>query len=69
LGALVFRKSILGTVWLLLVVGITITTVGDVWYYYLEIFGQYDETHVVNSMWIVGYMVVAYALYKHRKTI
>lgn len=69
LGALVFRKSILGTVWLLLVVGIAIGIVGDVWYYYLEIFGQYDETHVVNSMWIVSYMVVAYALYKHRKTI
>jgi hypothetical protein len=69
LGARVFRKSILGTVWLLLVVGIAINTAGDVWYYYLEIFGQYDETHVVNSMWIVGYSVVAYALYKHRKTI
>lgn len=69
LGALVFRKSILGTVWLLLVAGIAIGIVGDVWYYYLEIFGQYDETHVVNSMWIVSYMVVAYALYKHSKTI
>jgi hypothetical protein len=51
------------------VAGIAIGIVGDVWYYYLEIFGQYDETHVVNSMWIVSYMVVAYALYKHRKTI
>jgi hypothetical protein len=69
LGALVFRYSILGTVWLLLVLGIMINNVGDVWYYYLEIFGQYTETHVVNSMWIVSYMVVAYALYKHRKTI
>jgi hypothetical protein len=69
LGALVFRKSILGTVWLLLVAGIAIGIVADVWYYYLEIFGQYDETHVVNSLWIVSFMVVAYALYKHRKTI
>jgi hypothetical protein len=69
LGALVFRYSLLGTVWLLLVLGIMINNVGDVWYYYLEIFGQYTETHVVNSMWIVSYMVVAYALYKHRKTI
>jgi hypothetical protein len=69
LGALVFRYSILGTVWLLLVLGIMITSVADVWYYYLEIFEQYDEKHVVNSMWIVSYMIVAYALYKHRKTI
>jgi hypothetical protein len=69
LGARVFRYSILRTVWLLLVLGIIINSVADVWYYYLEIFGQYDEIHVVNSMWTVGYMIVAYALYKHRKTI
>jgi hypothetical protein len=69
LGASVFRYSILRTVWLLLALGIMINSIADVWYYYLEIFGQYDEIHVVNSMWIVGYMIVAYALYKHRKTI
>jgi hypothetical protein len=69
LGARVFRSSILGTVWLLVVLGIIISSVADVWYYYLEIFGQYDEKHVVNSMWIVSYMIVAYALFKHRKTI
>jgi hypothetical protein len=69
LGASVFRYSILGTVWLLLALGLMINSVADVWYYYLEIFDQYDEKHVVNSMWMVGYMIVAYALYKHRKTI
>jgi hypothetical protein len=69
LGASVFRYSILGTVWLLLALGIMMNSVGDVWYYYLEIFGQYDEKHVVNSLWNVGYWIVAYALYKHRKTI
>jgi hypothetical protein len=69
LGASVFRYSILRTVWLLLVLGIMINSVADVWYYYLEIFGQYDEIHVVNSMWIMGFMIVAYALYKHKKTI
>jgi hypothetical protein len=69
LGASVFRYSVLKTVWLLLVLGIMINSIADVWYYYLEIFGQYDEKHVVNSMWIAGFMIVAYALYKHRKTI
>jgi hypothetical protein len=69
LGASVFRYSILRTVWLLLVLGIMISSIADVWYYYLEIFGQYDEIHPVNTMWIVMYMIVAYALYKHRKTI
>jgi hypothetical protein len=72
LGALVFHYSILGTVWLLLVLGIMINSVGDVWYYYLETIDQYGnlealKIHAVNSMWMVGYIIVAYALYKHRK--
>ena len=40
LGALIFKQGMLGSVWLLLVVGILLNTVGDVWYYNLEIFGR-----------------------------
>jgi hypothetical protein len=69
LGMLIFRYTMLGIVWLLLALGITINSVADVWYYYLELFEQYDEIHVVNSMWILGYVIVAYALYKHTKII
>jgi hypothetical protein len=49
LGALVFRSSILGIPWLLIATGITIFTIADVWYYYLELFELYDGTHPVNS--------------------
>jgi hypothetical protein len=69
LGMLIFRHTMLGIVWLLLALGIMINSVADVWYYYLELFEQYGETHVVNSMWIMGYVIVAYALYKHTKLI
>jgi hypothetical protein len=69
LGMLIFRHTMLGIVWLLLALGIMINSVADVWYYYLELFEQYGGTHVVNSMWIMGYVIVAYALYKHTKLI
>jgi hypothetical protein len=69
LGMLIFRHTLLGIVWLLLALGIMVNSVADVWYYYLELFDQYDEIHVVNSMWIMGYVLVAYALYKHTKIV
>lgn len=69
LGAIVFRQGILGVAWLVLVLGIVLTTAGDVWYYYLETFDQYDLTHPVNLFWYASYMVIAYALYKHQNLI
>jgi hypothetical protein len=69
LGMLIFRHTLLGVVWLLLALGIAVNSVADVWYYYLELFEQYDEIHVVNSMWTMGYALVAYALYKHTKIV
>lgn len=69
LGAAVFRQGVLGTAWLILAIGISLTTLADSWYSYLEIFGQYDLVHPVNLLWYSGYMVVTYALYKHRDTI
>ncbi|MDQ6862214.1 MAG: hypothetical protein M3044_00170 [Thermoproteota archaeon] len=69
LGALVFRRSSLAAVWALIAAGIFIITVADVWYYYLEIFSAYTTTHVVNALWAASFMVIIYALYKHRKVI
>lgn len=67
LGALVFRYSVLGIPWLLIATGITIFTLADVWYYYLELFELYDGIHPVNSLWTFAFMVIVYALYKHKK--
>lgn len=69
LGARIFRQGILGIAWLVLVIGILLTTIGDVWYYYLETFGQYELTHPVNLFWWASYMVITYALYKHQDII
>ena len=69
LGAATFRQGVLGTAWLVLVIGIALTTLGDNWYSYLETFDQYSLQHPVNLLWYAGYMVITYALYKHRDTI
>lgn len=69
IGGFVFRQSILATVWSLLAAGIVIRSFADVWYYYLEIFGQYNNTHVTNTMWFAGWLIITYALFLHRKAI
>ncbi len=69
LGAFVFRRSVLKEVWLLLVIGIFIWTVGDIWYVYTELFETFDNTHPTNTLWMASFMVVIYALYKHQKVV
>lgn len=69
MGARVFRQGLLGVAWLVLVIGILLTTIGDVWYYYLETFDQYTLTHPVNLFWYSSYLVIVYALYKHQNVI
>ncbi len=50
LGAQAFRHSALAVVWSLLAVGLFFHIFADIWYYYLEIFSQYTDTHVVNAL-------------------
>lgn len=68
-GATIFRQSVLGAVWLLLVLGIFLNTFADVWYYYLEIFGLYEREHITMALWITSSFFIIYALYKHRESI
>ncbi|MBI5698571.1 MAG: hypothetical protein HZC29_08880 [Thaumarchaeota archaeon] len=67
LGALTFRRSAFAVVWSLLAVGLFLHIAGDIWYYYLEIFSAYTNTHVVNALWQAGWMLIIYSLYKHQK--
>lgn len=69
LGATIFREGLLGKAWMILVIGILSLTIGDVWYYYLELLGEFDLIHPVNLFWYAGYWIIIYALYKHKKTI
>ena len=71
LGAIIFRNSILGKVWLLLMVGFLIYGFADYWYYdYLTILtSDYADSHPVNMIWVLAFMIMTYALYKHQKTL
>lgn len=69
IGAIIFREGILGPIWLLLVIGLMINAAGDVWYYHLEIFGEYFDAHPVTVVWFVANLFMIYALYKHIKNI
>lgn len=69
LGAIIFRQGTLGIPWLLLTFGIVLTTLGDNWYSYLDVYNQYTVTHPLNLLWYGGYLVIAYALYKHKKVL
>ncbi len=69
LGAIIFRQGVLGVPWLILALGIVITTIGDNWYSYIDVYNQYTLTHPVNLLWYAGYLIMAYALYKHRKVV
>ena len=69
LCALTFQQGALGVVWLLLIFGLMLNAAGDVWYYHLEIFGQYYDAHPVTVVWFVANMFIIYSLYKHLKII
>lgn len=66
-AAMLFKDSALGKAWHILLLAFIILIAGDVWYYHLEIFGQYDLFHPVNIFWYVGYWVQTYALFKHKR--
>ena len=68
-GAFILKQGVIGKAWLILVIGILLNNIGDVWYYNLELFEAYDLLHPVNMFWYAGYWVVMYALIKHKKTI
>ncbi|QLH06917.1 histidine kinase [Nitrosopumilus ureiphilus] len=69
LGATIFRDGLLGKAWMILVIGILTITIGDIWYYYLELIGEYDLSDPVNLFWYSGAWIIIYALYKHKKII
>ncbi|MFI5416638.1 MAG: hypothetical protein ACHQW9_01125 [Nitrososphaerales archaeon] len=66
IGAQVFRGSSLGAPWGMLLVGIAMNTIADVSYYYTSI-SSYDRSNPIIGMWILGDMLVCYALYLHKK--
>jgi len=69
LGLTVFRNSVLGIAWFMLVIGIFLYSFADVWYYYLEEVEEYSIVHPVNTLWVISNIFMVYSLYKHKKII
>ncbi len=68
-AARIFKEGLLGTAWLILVIGLLMLVGGDIWYYYIELFEGYSLEHIVNLFWYGGYLVILYALYKHKSSL
>jgi hypothetical protein len=65
-GAQVFRKTVLGIPWGLLLGGLGLVSIADISYYYFSIY-SYDRTNPIIGMYLAGCMIVCYALYRHKK--
>ncbi len=67
--AKIFKGGLIVTAWLVLVIGIMIDVIGDTWYYYIEVNESYTLEHPVNLFWYSAYLLILYALYKHKKSL
>ncbi len=67
--ARIFKGGLIGTAWLVLVLGIMLNVVGDTWYYYIEVIDEYTLEHPVNLFWYSSYLLILYSLYKHKKSL
>jgi len=65
LGILVSRKTPLASTWLLLVIGIFLLGLGQVWWIFLEFFEGFSYSHPVNTLWLLGFMIMSFALIEH----
>lgn len=65
----IFRTTVLGPAWGLLLLGILLTTVADLYYYINELFGGYVRSDPVTGIWLAGTVFLCYGLYKHVKII
>jgi len=65
----IFRNTVLGTAWGLLLLGILLNASADIYYYINENFGGYVRSEPYTAIWLAGAVFVCYGLYMHRKEI
>ena len=68
-AAQIFRTTVLGPAWGLLLLGILLNTVADLYYYINELFGGYVRSDPVTGVWLAATVFLCYGLYKHQKII
>lgn len=67
-GAKVFNNTNLKPAWFLLLVGITVSTIGDFLYYQVEDFNDIFAIYSTSTiMYVLAFMIMTYALYRHTK--
>ena len=65
IGTQIFRNTVLGNAWGLLLFGIVLTSIGDIIYFFNALY-TYDKT-IDLGFWVFGFMIISYALYLHKK--
>ena len=65
----VFRHTAMSTPWTLLLAGIALGTVGDILYNHVYALDSYGFGDASTGLWLASYMVVAYALYAHYRSV
>lgn len=63
------KAGMLHSPWVLLLYGVLSITIADIWYYHMEILGQYEIYHPLNLFYNWGYLLIVYATIKHRQVI
>lgn len=69
IGASIFRDTVLKETWLLLASGIFLWVMADFAYAYLETIEAFTHNHPINTLWMISFMVIIYALFKHHKAL
>lgn len=67
IGVRTLRSIPLGRSWMIIVVGILIGVISDVWFCYASTSGFFTLSHESNQLWNVSYFVILYGLYKTTK--
>ena len=52
-------------IWTILVAGVIIGMIAELWYYYLETFEAFYSSHVVNTVWISSFLLIVFTLIKY----
>ena len=68
-GFTLFRHTVLISAWFLLLVGFFIGTLGDLEYRYYNTLGTDFLGNNSTVFWLTSFMVLVYALYKHKQSI
>lgn len=68
LGMTVFRGSILGTAWGVLLIGLILISAADLVFDFTSIYGDV-RTSMAIPLWVFGCIILSYALYIHKKAL